>query len=159
MNWEQRHQERIRVIETRQQDRKNRKNRREERRIARNERLERMEKYKNGGAIQARPQWYILDGKEPVAVEDVSEWSEWMKTDGNKRIGKKTIDGVEISTVFLGLDHGFGGKNLILFESMVFGGSHDDYQERYSSYDLAVQGHNRICKMVSQSIMKNRYKK
>ncbi len=136
-----------------------RTNQREERRKIRQERMSNRQKYKNGGTIESKPVWYILDGKTPIPVESVTEWSEWMQTEGNKRVGIKNIGDVEISTVFLGLDHGFGGKDLILFETMVFGGSQVDYQERYKSSDSAVIGHNRICKMVKDSIMKNRYQK
>jgi len=49
-------------------------------------------------------------------------------------------DDVRISTVFLGLDHGHGGKPL-WFETMVFGGVLDQLQERYATWDQAAAGH------------------
>jgi hypothetical protein len=49
---------------------------------------------------------------------------------------------VQVSTVFLGLDHNFGfGRKPLLFETMIFGGKHDQYQERYSTYKEAEKGH------------------
>jgi hypothetical protein len=48
---------------------------------------------------------------------------------------------VEISTVFLGLDHNFGQGPPLLFESMVFGGEDDGEMVRYSTWEEAETGH------------------
>jgi hypothetical protein len=42
---------------------------------------------------------------------------------------------VSVSTVFLGIDHGFRcDRGLpVLWETMIFGGPHDGYQNRYTS--------------------------
>ena len=54
------------------------------------------------------------------------------------------VDGVKISTVFLGLDHNLSGNGPPkVFETMVFGGKYDSYQERYSSLFKATIGHKR----------------
>lgn len=59
------------------------------------------------------------------------------------------VDGVTVSTVFLGLDHNFGWEGPpILWETMIFGGEHDQYQERYSSADEAEIGHERALALV-----------
>jgi hypothetical protein len=51
---------------------------------------------------------------------------------------------IEVSTVMLGTDHGFGmGGPPILFETMIFGGEHDEYQERYSTRAEAESGHSK----------------
>jgi hypothetical protein len=53
-----------------------------------------------------------------------------------------------ISTVWLGIDHGFGmGQQPVIFETMVFGGPHTDWQERYRTEAEALAGHARIVKM------------
>lgn len=49
--------------------------------------------------------------------------------------------GVDISTVFLGFDHGFGQGLPILFETMIFGGPYDQWQRRYCTWDEAEAGH------------------
>jgi hypothetical protein len=41
---------------------------------------------------------------------------------------------------------------------MVFGGEHDEYQERYHTYDEAEEGHKIICEMVDR-ISKERERK
>lgn len=67
------------------------------------------------------------------------EWAEWFKNSENRIIKQDTINGVFISTIFLGIDHGYNGE-LILFETMI---EKDGNQEltRYCTYDEAVQGH------------------
>ena len=45
--------------------------------------------------------------------------------------------------MFLGLDHSFADVGPpILFETMVFGGEHDQEMERYATWDEAVAGHD-----------------
>lgn len=50
-------------------------------------------------------------------------------------------DGTRVSTVWLGLDQSFWGGPPLIFETMIFGGKHDQYQERYSTKDQALEGH------------------
>jgi hypothetical protein len=53
---------------------------------------------------------------------------------------------VRISTVFLPFDYSFGrSKTPILFETMVFGGDHDDEMERYHTWEQAETGHRKMC--------------
>ena len=88
--------------------------------------------------------YYKLDKNKKVVKATLQEFSEIFK-DSNARTVKKTKVGVsEVSTVFLGMDHGFGSAKPIVFESMVFGGNNDGMQRRYSTWDEAVKGHNEI---------------
>jgi len=93
-----------------------------------------------------RPKYYLLNGKEtqPATLE---QWAKFMQ-DGNRLILRFIGREFEVSTVFLGLDHAWGDEEPVLFETMVFGGKHDQYQERYSTYEEAEEGHNRILQMV-----------
>lgn len=54
---------------------------------------------------------------------------------------------VTVSTVFLGLEHGFGPYSE-WFETMVFGGLYDQYAWRYATYNQAKDGHARVLMMV-----------
>lgn len=91
--------------------------------------------------------YYILDGKEPKPV-GVSEWERWFAKNREKRIVRKDdIDGVRVSTVFLGIDHGGMRGSPLLFETMIFGGPHDEYQVRYSTWDEAEEGHFKACEL------------
>lgn len=91
---------------------------------------------------------YILNGKTPVECNDLMEWAKQME--GKNRVVEKSQFGdVKVSTVFLGLDHSFGGGEPLLFETMIFGGEHDQYQDRYSTWDEAAEGHKKACELVS----------
>ncbi len=84
---------------------------------------------------------YILEGKTIKVVDDLTEWAKWFGK-ADRHIGKtKITNEIEVSTVFLGLDHSHGGGTPILFETIIFGGEHDQYQERYATYEEAEAGH------------------
>ena len=82
---------------------------------------------------------YILadDGKTPIPCDLMT----WARSDRTKTQIRETINDVDVSTVFLGLDHSFGGPTPILWETMIFGGPHDGYQARYATHDEAMIGH------------------
>ena len=56
----------------------------------------------------------------------------------------KQLD-VMVSTVFLGLDHNYGDGPPLIFETMIFGGPLDQWQDRYSTEEEAKLGHERAC--------------
>ena len=74
--------------------------------------------------------------------------------DESKRVDITVVRGVTVSTVWLGLDHGFGVGPPLIFETMVFSGSRRrprsvvrrwrDTQWRWASETEALDGHDRI---------------
>ncbi len=91
---------------------------------------------------------YILDESgNVIPCNDILEWGRWMR-DAERHVGDDRIGDVHISTVFLGTDHAFGAGPPILWETMIFGGEHDGYQERYLTRDEALAGHARALAMV-----------
>lgn len=92
--------------------------------------------------------WYILDNNhKPVPVEVLTA-ANWMEDNPNrKKVGYDELtdlngDDVRVSTMFLGLDHSWNSKTPVLWETMIFGGENDQsYQERYASYEQALEGH------------------
>lgn len=92
------------------------------------------------------PLWYILgeDGQTPIQAT-VEQAALWLSTNHHKKIVEQTkIGSVQVSTVFLGLDHNMSlapGKP-VLWETMIFGDG-DEYQQRYTSYKDAKLGHKR----------------
>lgn len=90
---------------------------------------------------------YILEGKTPKAVDDVIEWGQWFEKANRQVADTKLPHGVRVSTVFLGLDHSFGDGPPILFETMIFGGKHNEYQERYATWEEAKSGHKEAVKL------------
>lgn len=70
-----------------------------------------------------------------------------------KRVDISWVGAVKISTVFLAIDHSRGsGGPPILFETMIFEGVHNGYQERYSTWGQAVEGHARAVALVRASL-------
>jgi len=85
---------------------------------------------------------YILDDEtgEPIPCEDLLTWGKWLQ--GADRTVAKTKKGdIRVSTMFLGLDHSFGEGPPLLYETMIFGGEHDQYQARYATRKEALAGH------------------
>ena len=92
---------------------------------------------------------WILDGHEPVQVDNLVDWGEFMEDEKRRRVGFDTIeqpehDRVTVSTVFLGMDHNWSGGEPLLFESMVFGGPLDGQQYRYTCWNAALAGHRML---------------
>jgi hypothetical protein len=88
---------------------------------------------------------YLLDANgDPVFVPDVIEWARGFSAD-QQRVAKTTVGVVDVSTVFLGTDHNFAGSGPpVLFETMIFGGEHDQAQWRYTTRAEAEAEHARI---------------
>jgi hypothetical protein len=99
--------------------------------------------------------WYKLDKENnPVICVDMADYAEWLENNKNQKVVKQeNIDDILVSTVFLGLDHSFSTpwNNPILWETMIFGGEFDQYQDRYSSYEDALKGHEKAMKLVSKN--------
>jgi len=90
---------------------------------------------------------YILKGKKFVPEYDLIKWATWFET-AECHVADDTFGKIRVSTIFLGLDHNFGGGKPILFETMIFGGKHDQYQERYHTWEEAEKGHKKAVKLV-----------
>lgn len=93
---------------------------------------------------------YILQGKTPVKAS-LSEWASWYETADRHvaKSGSSSKGSVEpmVSTVFLGLDHSFGHGKPAVFETMIFGGEHDQWQERCSTWEEAEAQHRQACEL------------
>lgn len=93
---------------------------------------------------------FILDKDRNVIPATLYEWGEFLENTHEERIVNKTeINGLRVSTVFLGLDHSFNGSKHI-FETMVFeeNSFHENYCERYSTWEQAEEGHQRAVQWV-----------
>jgi hypothetical protein len=95
--------------------------------------------------------YYVLDAAgQPLPAKSVEEWARWFEATSSddaagRRVARDRIDGgVEVSTVFLGMDHSFLLGAPLLFESMIFGGRYDSHLWRYSTRAEAVAGHARV---------------
>lgn len=104
---------------------------------------------------------YKLEGKIPVPVEDVLEWARWFH-DADRQVARDIIGNLRVSTVFLGLDHNFSLNGPpVLFETMIFPvdakgeyirGEALDYMERYTTWELALEGHRRAVAYAKETL-------
>jgi hypothetical protein len=94
--------------------------------------------------------WYILDDDDTPIPSNITDYVEWEKANPERRIVKQDVVGdIHVSTVFLGLDHRWWSSDTpVLWETMIFEGKHDQYQERYTSYKDALEGHKKALNLV-----------
>jgi hypothetical protein len=91
---------------------------------------------------------YILDASGvPLRCDDLTVWARFMGME-RRRVAIDRVNGAEVSTVFLGIDHSFGSGGPLLFETMIFGGEHDQWCDRYSTRQEAFAGHAAAVAMV-----------
>jgi len=91
--------------------------------------------------------WYRLQGRTIVPIGNTPDelYDTWA------RVAETYVKQVHISTVFLGLDHSYGGGPPVTFETMVFGGKLNEAQVRYCTYDEAERGHQRMVRRVRRA--------
>ena len=86
---------------------------------------------------------FILVDRRPVRERDLYKWSLWMATSRDRLVGYDVVDGVEVSTVFTGINLSpVGGDEPVLFETALFDhAGNGDVQRRYATWEEAEQGH------------------
>jgi hypothetical protein len=90
--------------------------------------------------------WEIGSGKfygfegEPISWE---EWLALLRDDDGVVVAVDTLDhNVEVSTVWLGLDHGFGQTaRPLIYETVIYGGRLEGRGARYATREEALAGH------------------
>ena len=102
-------------------------------------------------------QMYVLDESgQPRKETDALTWGLWYestKATQARTVAVDRIGDAKVSTVFLGLDHNYAADgDPVLWETMVFGGPHDERQERYTSRAEAEAGHGRIVAMLRSDL-------
>lgn len=92
---------------------------------------------------------WILDKYLNLVRVDLHTWAEFFEDMEQRRIAFTRISPrITVSTVFLGIDYSFGSTGPpIVFESLVFGGKHNEEMLRYATYAEAVKGHNELVAM------------
>jgi hypothetical protein len=89
----------------------------------------------------------ILDGTEVKEIVDLKAWAAWFETateSGKRQVGDDRNERMRISTVFLGLDHGYRDGRALWFETCVFDvkdPTKSKVVERYCTWELAELGH------------------
>lgn len=91
--------------------------------------------------------YYILDQltHEPLAIDDLTVWSRAFEDSDRRIVNQTAVGEARVSTVFLGIDHNWLGVGPpLLFETMIFGGPHSEWQCRYSTWADAAIGHDQV---------------
>ena len=88
---------------------------------------------------------YILKDRKVIRVT-MDEWSTWMSENQTDRsvnidVAKTNLGTCNISTVFMGLEYGTVNGEPVVFETMIFGGEHNEKTWRCSTYEAAVRQH------------------
>ncbi len=96
---------------------------------------------------------YILDGHTPVLCHDIEKWGMWMMLD-RAQVGETTVGEMWVSTVFLGIDHGFMHIGPpVLFETMVFLGHESISCDRYCTWEEAEAGHAKVVQTARDQVV------
>ncbi|WP_433233927.1 hypothetical protein [Actinomadura nitritigenes] len=94
--------------------------------------------------------WYDRQ-RRPISVRRANEL---LGDRDYKVVARHEQDGHTVSTVWLGLDHNYGGGEPLIFETMIFGPDSmaDLYCERYSTEAAAIVGHRRAVEHLQAEI-------
>jgi hypothetical protein len=90
----------------------------------------------------------------------MKQWAELMRDPAIKRVCSDMVEGLAVSTVWLGLNHAFGRGAPLIFETMIFdkspGSLHpwaDLWMTRYSTMDEAIAGHRYVVAALKQRLL------
>jgi hypothetical protein len=94
-----------------------------------------------------------------ISHRRILEWEEWWKVVKNRRVARTVINNYLVSTVFLCIDHGFGGTPQ-WFETMVFEQKegeeeckHDRWCWRYATWAEAEAGHHDVVELIKKGLL------
>ena len=94
-----------------------------------------------------KTKYYILKNKKIIEVDSIYEWA--ASGGSHKRVAFDNFGDVDVSTIFTGLDMRYNSEGApLVFETMIFGGEHDQYQKRHTTYEEAEAGHMKACELV-----------
>jgi hypothetical protein len=114
--------------------------------------------------IRYRHDFYILDqDHQLIPIDDLVVWTQFLEN--GRHVAKTNLNGLLVSTVFLGLDHAWNGPPQ-LFETMIFDEGTvlpseyfekisewcQDYQMRYATWDEAVKGHEQVVMIIREGL-------
>lgn len=107
--------------------------------------------------------YYMRDGSPAPGKDHMEQMLNWSRAyeNADRHVGSTTIGHLWVSTVYLGLDHSFGGGPPLIFETMVFDhsdgetSSTDLYCERWSTEAEALAGHNAVVERIIKGTFTN----
>ncbi|HEY1437345.1 MAG TPA: hypothetical protein VGG82_07570 [Casimicrobiaceae bacterium] len=92
---------------------------------------------------------YDFDGN-PISLD---AWSRLFADYAERMVALDRLGDVEVSTVWIGLDHRFGEPGApLIYETMIFGGEHDGDQWRWPNRHAALAGHDQAVAIVRDEV-------
>jgi hypothetical protein len=118
---------------------------------------------------ERQPMFAILDERHNVIpTNDIYEYARFFEQISKRIVAKTRISGLEVSTVFLGLNHAyFPWQEPLWFETMVFADEdramppeveallskwREHQQQRYSTWREAEEGHAQIVQIIQEGL-------
>ncbi len=96
-------------------------------------------------------QKYILDDDHNLVPATFDEWGAFFSQIDKRRVARTNVNGCDVSTVFLGMNHNYGDGPPLLFETMIFGGPENDYTDRCTTWAEAEEMHKRACAVAAKA--------
>lgn len=92
--------------------------------------------------------WILDEDRHPRRARSLAEWGEFFGSGvDHRRVARTGEKDLFVSTVFLGIDHGFGRGPPILFETIIFRNGQPDDTWRCSDWDTALIQHKKACEV------------
>ena len=101
-----------------------------------------------------RSQYYILSEGNPLPCDEQT-WVLWFSKHYEERICERTkIGEIIVLTMFLGLDHNSNPNDQfpLIFETIIFGGEHDQAMWYDSTLEQARARHTEACQLVISGV-------
>lgn len=80
-----------------------------------------------------------------INTKNLEIWGRFFENLDNRKVAYDKVGNIIISTVFLGIDHSILDEieSPILFETAIIKGDDIEIEERYTSYEKVIEGHNK----------------
>jgi hypothetical protein len=111
-----------------------------------------------GNLLRGKSLYFKLDENKKVVPCSMYEFAEQCENPASRIVGQTQLGPYHVSTVFLMLNYGFGGKDQF-FETMIWSEKTEEehrffnYQTRYETYEEALEGHETVVIMVHEGFL------
>lgn len=97
-------------------------------------------------------EYYKLDGNNEVVQCSIYEHIAFMANNSYRcRVGFTSINGIEISTAFIGINCSLFSEKPLVFETLIFYPKTSKISGRYASWSDAIEGHKKTCKQILEA--------
>lgn len=95
-------------------------------------------------------EFMLLNEHHELVPASMEQWAAMIEAKQH-RVASSTVGEVYISTIFLGTNHNWWPNGIPLyFETMIFHGKYDGWMQRWSTWDQAMTGHERVVRTIER---------